>query len=118
MVDALSSFAAWLFQWIGDGAEWLLDVLLYIPRTLYADLATGALEVVNLIPCVNACYQTLDAAKIVLTGSGVPNVHGNTSVIVSWLSSLLYVSALAVGLELMMCALLARFLLRRIPFIG
>lgn len=114
----LTDFAIWIGGVFYAIAVWLIDLLLYIPRTLYADIASGALSFVNLIPCVNACYQTLGAAKLVLTGSGVPNVAGNFSVVISWLGSILYASGLAVGVELVMCALLARFLLRRIPFIG
>lgn len=114
----LSDFADWLSEWIYAGAEWLLDVLLYIPRVAYADLASGAISVVNLIPCLNACVQIIDGAATVFTGAGVPNVAGQGGVLLSWLSQFLYVSAIAVGLELYTCCLVLRFLLRRIPGVG
>lgn len=100
---------------------WLLDLLLWLPRKIFEQLSDEAVLLVESIPCANACYQVVASAHTVLTGASIAvtdGAPGALSIALQWLSMFLYVSALAVGLELVMCALLARFLIRRIPLIG
>lgn len=118
MVQALTDFAAWIWTKALSFAQWLMDLILYVPRVVFQQMTEGAVDAVNLVPCANACYQTFEAAKIVLSGVGVPDSYGAGAVTLSWLQNILYVTALGVGVELVVCALLARFILRRIPFIG
>lgn len=102
-------------------SEWLLEMLLWIPRKLFELLSDEGILLVEAIPCANACLQVVSSANTLLSGSGinaVPGAPGALGVVLQWLSTALYVSGVVVGLELIMCALLARFVLRRIPLIG
>ena len=110
IVDTLVSFG-----------QWLLDLLLWIPLKIMEELSDQGVLLVESIPCANACFQVVASANTVFSGAGIGGVAGAPDalgVALSWLSTFLYVSGVVVGLELIMCALLARFALRRIPLIG
>lgn len=111
-----------MLTWLKDNlmafAQWLLDLVLYFPRLLVADLTESGIKLINFIPCANACYQTVGAAKAVLAGQNIPDVYGSGSTVLSMLNLALYYTALAQGLEMIGCVLLLRFLIRRLPVIG
>ena len=110
IIDTLVAFGAWL-----------LDLVLWVPRQLFSLLADETVELVNVIPCANACYQVVQSAGTVLTGAQLPDGAAGGAAFtaaLNWLSLAVYTSGVIVGLELAMCALLARFVLRRIPLVG
>ena len=83
-------------------AQWLLNLLLYVPREIFSLLCDGLAGVIEAIPVpagVSAFGENMAAA---LSGTG-------------WFADLL---ALKEGSAIVFSALLARFILRRIPFIG
>lgn len=82
-------------------ANWLLNVLLYVPRKTWELLLDGLATVFEAIPALPALEQ-VSGLMTAIAGFG-------------YAADL---AALKPGLALVMTALLARFLLRRIPLIG
>jgi len=89
-------------QWLNDFAQWLLNVLLYIPRWIWSELLTAFAAVISLIPVPEA---------VTAWSSNI----GSLSSSVIWFLSIFQFK---LGLTLVMSAYVARWLLRRIPFIG
>ena len=85
-----------------DFAEWLKDLLLWLPQKLWELLLDGLAFVVEKIPVPDF----VSSAQGYLNG-----VPGN----VVWLLNLF---AVPEGLAMVMSALVLRFVLRRIPLIG
>lgn len=82
-------------------ADWLLGVLLFIPRKAFELLMDGLASVVEALPALPA-MEELGTAMSAISSMG-------------YAADLV---ALKPGLALLAGTLLARFLLRRIPFIG
>lgn len=83
-------------------AQWLKDLLLWVPLTLWSMLLDGLAYVIEHIP----------VPDFVASAQGYFNgVPGN----VLWLLNLF---AVPEGFAMVMSALVLRFVLRRIPFIG
>jgi hypothetical protein len=87
---------------VSDFAKWLLDALLYVPKWIWQELLKALAAVITAIP-VPTWFQTFS------TG-----MAGFTSQAVWWLDLIQF----KVGLTMIAAALLARFLLRRVPLIG
>lgn len=82
-------------------AEWLFEVLLFIPRKLF-DLIMGSLaSLVESLPALDAVTQASGAMGALSSAGYVADM-----------------CALGPGIAMLITTLLARFLLRRIPFIG
>ena len=91
MIEALESFA-----------QWLLDIFLWVPRKVWAGLLDGLASIVEGITPPE--FMNAIAGYAAAVPSGV--VWG------------LDMFAFAEGMAMVAAALLARFLLRRIPLIG
>lgn len=91
MIEALESFA-----------QWLLDIFLWVPRKVWDGLLDGLAGVIEAIPPPD--FMNAIAGYAAAVPSGV--VWG------------LEMFAFAEGMGMIAAALLARFLLRRIPLIG
>lgn len=87
---------------LSDFAEWLKDLLLWLPLKVWELLLDGLASAFEAIP-VPSFFQT---AQGYLNGIG-----GN----VMWALNMF---AVPEGLAMLMTALIARFVLRRIPLIG
>lgn len=87
---------------LSDFAEWLKDLLLWVPLKLWELLLDGLAGVLDAIPVPSF----ISSAQGYMNGIG-----GN----VLWM---LNVFAVPEGMVMVMSALILRFVLRRIPFIG
>jgi len=87
---------------LSDFAEWLKDLLLWVPLKLWELLLDGLAGVLEAMPVPSF----INSAQGYMNGIG-----GN----VLWM---LNVFAVPEGMAMVMSALLLRFVLRRIPFIG
>jgi hypothetical protein len=88
--------------WISVTLAWLFDMVLWLPRKIVALLLDGLGQLVEAIPAPAALQAFADNASGALSS-------------VSYLSD---VFQIPFGMALMGGTYLARFLLRRIPFIG
>jgi hypothetical protein len=92
----------WLQGWLDSFTQWLLDLLQWIPKKLYSEAMAGIANFFNALPVPDFVTQAAGAFQ------GIP-------------STVLYFASmfeLAFGVSVVLSALLARFVLRRIPFIG
>lgn len=96
------SLASTIADAIEDLGNWLLDVLLYVPKKVWAELLDALASGVEAIPVPDAVAVWNAEAANAFAGAGY----------------VVNLCALDVGLTLIGSALLARFILRRIPFIG
>ena len=87
---------------ISDFAEWLKDVLLWVPRKLWAELLDGLAAILSAIPVPDFVSVAQGAL------SSLP------SSVVFFLDKFEFAS----GVSMIMGAYLLRFLIRRIPLIG
>lgn len=91
IIAALASFS-----------EWLRDLLLWVPKKLWESLADMLASAVEAIP----------VPEFMLQGSGLfSSISGD----VWWFAS---IGQLHLGVPMILTAYIARFALRRIPFIG
>lgn len=91
-----------MWAYIEKFAEWLKDLLLWLPRKLWSELLDGLAGIVESIGVPDFFTQAQNAL------GGIP-------------ASMLYFSSkLAVpeGIAMMLAALVLRFVIRRIPLIG
>ncbi|MGQ0619660.1 MAG: DUF2523 family protein [Panacagrimonas sp.] len=96
------SLASNIIQGIEDLGNFLLDVLLYVPKKVWSELLEALASVIEVIPAPEAVSVWNAQAANAFAGAGF----------------FVNLAALDVGITLVGSALLARFLLRRIPFIG
>lgn len=89
-----------ILDWLREFAEWLLDILLYIPQKIWELILGAVAAVLEAIP-VPAWMQTDPFANI---NPGI-----------AWM---LNEFQIAFGLTVVLSALGIRFLIRRIPLIG
>ena len=89
-------------QILSDFATWLLDLLLWVPRKLWAELLEGLATLVEGLP-VPGFIATAQSAF-----DGIP------SSVVFFLDKF----AFAEGVAMVLSAYVLRFVLRRIPLIG
>lgn len=77
----------------------ILEILLYVPRKIFSFMVDGLIDIFNQIP--------------------VPDFmqHADLSGLGFW-DFFLYLSLLYVGMAMVTSSYVARFLVRRIPFIG
>lgn len=87
---------------MADLMQFLKDVLLWVPRKLWAEILDGLASLLESIPTPDFVLQAKDAFA---------GIGGNV---------LFFAQKLAVGegITMILAALLLRFLLRRIPLIG
>ncbi|WP_178862430.1 hypothetical protein [Thiomicrorhabdus cannonii] len=77
----------------------LLDILLYVPRQIFSAFVDGLIYLLNLIPAPEF-FSSVDLSGLNAIG---------------WWLTVFQVPA---GMAMVMGALIARFILRRIPLIG
>ncbi len=91
-----------MWSYIEKFAEWLKDLLLYLPKKWWADMLDALAGFLESLPVPDFVIQAQQSM------SGIP-------------STVLFFAgkfAIAEGVAMILAALLARFLLRRIPLIG
>jgi hypothetical protein len=89
-------------DWLKDFAQWLYDVLMWLPRWTVDQVLSGLAALIQAIPVPSFINDFMTSAAS-LSGDVV------------WWLDLLQVQW---GLSCMTTALIARFVLRRIPLIG
>jgi len=89
-----------MFDWVDEVLQWLLDVLLWVPRKLYQLILEGLLTVFNAIP-VPSWAEGLDL-------DWIP----------AGMAYFLEPFNVAFGVTCITSAYLLRFLIRRIPVVG
>lgn len=89
-------------EWIGDALQWIYDFLLWLPRKLWQQLLEAFAAFFAAIPVPG--FMTLAASY----ASSVPAEA-------LWALDLFAVST---GLQMVLSALLLRFLIRRLPLVG
>lgn len=92
----------WLWEWLQQFLSWLLGKLLWLPKWILSKILDALAALVNAIPVPEAFTQ-------------FANSIGSLSGSVVWFLDLLQFKF---GVAVISSALLARFLLRRIPGIG
>lgn len=93
---------SWPFaELLSQFAEWLVNVLLWIPRKVFEAIVDGLIAVAQALPPVPA-LEAWNSAAPALAG----------------LAYFAHVVALKEGVSIIIGTLIVRFLLRRIPFIG
>lgn len=92
----------WLYDWLQSFLAWLLDAMMYVPRWLWQEVLSSLSALIAAIPVPQAFSLWISSASSLANG-------------VVWFLNLLQFKA---GLVIILGALLARFVLRRIPFIG
>ncbi|MNZ72127.1 hypothetical protein D3C78_904970 [compost metagenome] len=99
MFDSLMS---WLKGVVESSLQWLLDALLWLPKKLWQDLLDGLAVLIEAIP--------------------VPDFLANAGSFLGGLPTgvvyFFHFFAVPEGIAMICSALLLRFVLRRIPFIG
>jgi len=89
-----------MFDWVDEVLQWLLDVLLWVPRKLYQLILEGLLTVFNAIP-VPAWAEGLDL-------DWIP----------AGMAYFLEPFSIGFGITCITSAYLLRFLIRRVPVVG
>lgn len=97
--------------------DWFYNFVLWVPRKVFEWLCEVAIIAINALPLPTNLWTTISAGYAALNGSLVPD-GGNPAAIGSLLGLLVYMTAIGPGMVMMVGALTARFLLRRIPGIG
>jgi len=87
---------------LSDFAEWLMDLLLWVPRKLWAELLDG----------LATLFEAIPVPDFIATAQSVFN--GIPSTMLFFLDKF----AFGEGVAMVLSAYLLRFLLRRIPIIG
>lgn len=102
MSGLLSSLFEFLAGLVEKAAQWVLDLLLYVPRLLFGELCQGVVSLVSSIP-VPAFVSDVGSFW-----SGIPS------------DVMFFVAPLRLGTGLSMIATAygVRFLIRRLPFVG
>lgn len=95
-------FSGWLSGIISDAMQWLLDLLLWIPKKLWSELLTSISDFFASIPVPDFISGAQNAFYSIPSGP------------------LFFISFFAVkeGIVMVLAALVLRFLTRRIPIIG
>lgn len=89
-------------QWLQDFAEWLLDLLLFVPRWLWSQVLDALATFVESVPVPEA------------VSAWMTNAGSIPSTIVWFLTILEF----KYGVSVIIAALVLRWQLRRIPFLG
>ena len=98
-----------LFDFFKDVFDWVYDLLLWVPKKVFSLLMDGlgdAIVYTSDTVCVRACVQAV---------SGIGNALSNVPDVITFAFPYLHI---ATGVELIICAYVVRFVIRRIPFIG
>lgn len=91
-----------MWSYIEKFAEWLKDLMLYLPKKWWADMLDALAAIIQALPVPDFVYQAANAF------SATPPM------IVFFANKF----AVPEGIAMMLAALIARFILRRIPLIG
>lgn len=102
MIDALIAFAQWLASVIGSAFQFIVDLLLWVPRQVFSLLVDGMVAFFQAIPAPAFVTSTVAAAASL------------ASDVVWWLD--LFRADVAVTVFLATWPL--RFAIRRLPFFG
>lgn len=101
-VGLYHDFLAWIVDLFSGLFDWLKDILLWLAKTIFSSMMDGLASLVESIPVPDFMAQA---------GSFFGNLP--TGVVY-----FLHYFAVSEGLAFIISALLLRFILRRIPFIG
>lgn len=101
-MESVVNFLSTFWDWLAGFWQWLIDVGLYVPRVLFAGLMDGAASIIETLPSPSFL------GDINLMFGGIPGG-------VWWFANSFEFGA---GLGMVGTALLLRFVLRRIPFVG
>ena len=92
----------WLFNWLERFLNWLLDVLLYVPKKVFQWLMEGLSWLIQQIP--------------------VPSFFADAGTLVSQLGSdigyFMDMFQLNAGIAIVLSAYVLRFVIRRLPIVG
>jgi len=102
MAGLLQSLFDFIVDLVNQLGQWSLDLLLYVPRVLFAELMQGAAALVAAIPV---------PAFVSNVGSYWSSVSGDVMFFVAPMR-------LGTGLAMIATAYGVRFLIRRLPFVG
>lgn len=91
-----------MWGYIEQFASWLKELLLYLPKKWWADLLDALASVIQSLPVPDFVYQAA-------------NAFASTPPMVVFFANKF---AVPEGIAMMLVALTARFVLRRIPLIG
>lgn len=92
----------WLKGWLDKLTQWFFDLMQWLPKKIYSLVMDGLASFFESIPVPSFMSQA---------GGAFAGIPGN----VLWFASTF---ELAFGVSVVLLALVARFILRRIPFIG
>lgn len=92
----------WLKSWINDILKWFVEWAEWIPKKIYSAVMDGVAKFINAIPVPSFMNDAAGAF------AGIP------STVMYFASSF----ELNFGIKVVLLALVARFVLRRIPLIG
>lgn len=100
-------------EWLTDVLQWLLDLLLYIPKVVFMWLLEAGAALINALSFVCGFGTTTCSVEqwATLWGSVPPEV----AQALAWF---LGVVQFKFGLQVVACAYFARWVVRRIPFFG
>jgi|GEM_PF-746764 len=109
-----------LFGMVTDALQWLYDFLLWLPRYIVNDMFTGLLNTLSLIPGCGCVADFISNVNNLINGMGGGGGGGflDLSFVVSGLYYIFYLLAITHGFQVIVCAYILRFLIRRIPVIG
>jgi hypothetical protein len=110
---------SWLYSWIWDVIQWFLqfveDVFLYLPRLLYENFVGGFTYALSVVPDPCCFSQLILDINSLFSGAG--GVMGGIDIGAGILYVMKFID-IPFGIRVVACAYIARFLLRRLPFIG
>lgn len=92
----------WLKEWLSDFTDWLLELLQWIPKKIFSVAMDGIAKFFEAIPVPGFMSQSQ---------SYFNQISGQ----IIWFADMFQIGF---GFKVIFAALLARFILRRIPIIG
>ena len=102
LIDWVKCIPTAIFCSVQRFADWLVQVMLYIPRQIFALIVAGFVDFFGAIPVF----------------SFLSDIQGYLDSASSFLGYLFDITHASTGFAIMLTAYLARFILRRIPGIG
>jgi hypothetical protein len=91
-----------MFSWLADLGQFLIDLLMYVPKMLFSAIMSALASLITAIPVPE---------WIASAGSAFGSISSGVMYWCGWMQ-------LDYGISIVVGAYLLRFLIRRIPFIG
>lgn len=109
MTDIFNKVVAWFVALVSDVLQWLLDAWLWSFKKVFALIMEGAgdgfVAVADTV-CVSQCIQAVTGISAHLSSLSPLTIY------------LFNTFQVGYGVSLVICAYIARFIIRRLPFIG